>query len=525
MKRIRINGWENGLPGQRLELTGATVYPFRGPTHPLAFDYPVYAASQGLAGQVFTDTAHPPAIADTLYRPFARLQFQALRAMAAWPLEPRYKAFLQALCLGWKGGLEQDQRELFARTGLMHVLAVSGLHMGLLYALLSGLLFFLRPVPRSAAVVLCLWGFALFTGASASVCRAAFLFSWMGLARFLRRPGQGLNGLYGAGIGLLTYRPEWAADAGFQLSFAAVWCLLRFQPSWAALLKTRPGVLKRMWDALGVSLIAQLGTTPITAWLFGKFPVYFLGPNLLLLPVVPFLMGGGLLGLAWGENPPELLLLILKMLLRVFFSVASWFSNLPGALIDLKFPLWLSALWALGFLWFGRRMESPPDVRALQALLTLGITGFAVAGTVRLQEQGRREFVAGTVNGEWVWALRYGNSLLGSNEIKEQPEWKSWMEQEGLAWVEKHGYRMSHGQLFREGEPLRLNGKRVRFTDRSNQHLPVQDSCLYLLHPELGTKEIQEFTGRLPAEARVHPIKYAGYLRMEINRPAPPGWP
>ena len=201
-------------------------------------------------------------------------------------------AVLSALTVGYKEGLSEEIRESFSVSGSSHVLALSGLHIGFLYALLW---FCLRWLPgrwramavlRTLLIIAFLWGFAFFTGLSASVVRSVFMFSLFALSGLSRRKNFSLNTLFAVAFFMLLCRPVWLFDVGFQLSFCAVTAILLLQPR---IYRWFPGVHSRighyLCSLMSVSIAAQIGTAPLVLLYFSRFSTHFLLTNLLVIPL------------------------------------------------------------------------------------------------------------------------------------------------------------------------------------------------------------------------------------------------
>lgn len=199
--------------------------------------------------------------------------------------------------MGYKEGLSEEIRESFSVSGSSHVLALSGLHIGFLYALLW---FCLRWLPgrwramavlRTLLIIAFLWGFAFFTGLSASVVRSVFMFSLFALSGLSRRKNFSLNTLSAVAFFMLLCRPVWLFDVGFQLSFCAVTAILLLQPR---IYRWFPGVHSRighyLCSLMSVSIAAQIGTAPLVLLYFSRFSTHFLLTNLLVIPLVSFIM-------------------------------------------------------------------------------------------------------------------------------------------------------------------------------------------------------------------------------------------
>ena len=251
-------------------------------------------------------------------------------------LEGDVLSIVAALTLGVKSELSSDLKEAFSMAGVSHVLALSGLHIGLLYALTQLLLLkFLHGRKRKEvwalmATLALLWLFALFVGGSASVIRSVLLFSLLGLSRILNRQGNGINSLALVALMMLLYRPNWLFDVGFQLSFVAVAGILIFSKPLSAYYKAKTKLGQYIWNSIVISTVAQFATAPLILYYFSSFSVYFLLANLIVIPLVTLLLYS---------------LILLLLSLRITFVaviLAQWVDLLTGVLVC--FVRWVSKL-------------------------------------------------------------------------------------------------------------------------------------------------------------------------------------
>lgn len=208
-------------------------------------------------------------------------------------------ALLSAFSVGERRGFSDDLRDVYAGAGVSHILALSGLHLGIFYMLALFVFSFAgnrrgAVVVRELVVIGLLWAFAFVAGLSPSVVRAAILFTLMSVGRCLRRDASSLNSLAFAAMCMLLCSPRLVFDTGFQLSFSAVAAVLLFAPVTKRLL--RAGDHGRVYEffatLVAVSLAAQLGVLPFVWYYFGTFPLYFLLANMFVVPFATVLMAG-----------------------------------------------------------------------------------------------------------------------------------------------------------------------------------------------------------------------------------------
>ena len=187
----------------------------------------------------------------------------------------------EALLIGYRGDLDKDLSNAYANTGTVHIIAISGMHLALIYGLLMWLF---KPVAekgkliwlKSILLLLTLWSFSFLCGAQPSILRATISISFILLARILHRRSSTLNALAGSAFLLLCYDPYYLLDPGFQLSFAALTSILIFNQPIRNLFETKNKLIGYVYDLVAVTLAAQILTLPVSIYHFHQFPVYFL---------------------------------------------------------------------------------------------------------------------------------------------------------------------------------------------------------------------------------------------------------
>jgi competence protein ComEC len=204
-------------------------------------------------------------------------------------------AFASTLILGYKAELSQETMNIYARTGTIHVLSVSGMHLGIVYVVLNWLLqFFDRNrwsmLVKMVFILLFIWFYAVLTGFSPSVLRSAVMISVFIISKSFVKKTNSYNIIAFTAFILLVWNPFLIWDIGFQLSFMAVLGLIWLQPKIENWLHIKNKWLSKLWTALAISLAAQLITYPLSVYYFHQFPVYFLISNLFILLPAALLM-------------------------------------------------------------------------------------------------------------------------------------------------------------------------------------------------------------------------------------------
>ncbi|RUA28525.1 MAG: hypothetical protein DSY77_15930 [Bacteroidetes bacterium] len=208
-------------------------------------------------------------------------------------------AIAKALTLGIKDELDNDLRNAYASAGAMHVLAVSGLHVGIIFLIVSTLLKRWRNRKRGRIFfaiinISVLWAYAFITGLSPSVQRAAMMFSFIILAQAMKRQTNIYNTLAASAFVLLSFDPFLLFSVGFQLSYLAVLGIVFFQPKLYGLLQFKFVIWDKIWAITCVSIAAQLATAPLGLLYFHQFPTYFFLSNLVVIPAAFLILNSSL---------------------------------------------------------------------------------------------------------------------------------------------------------------------------------------------------------------------------------------
>jgi competence protein ComEC len=216
------------------------------------------------------------------------------------------KAVAAALLIGYKQDIDSDLMKAYSNTGVIHVIAISGLHLGLIYGLLVGIFGWIpnatiKKWTAPPTMLLVLWGFALLTGAGPSIVRAAVMFSFIIIASVVKQNSSIVNALAASAFFLLLLHPFYLWDIGFQLSYAAVLSIVLYQKNIFDSLYFKYKWIQACWQLNAVTLSAQILTLPLVVYHFHQFPNYFLLSNFIVVPLSSIILYGCLLLLPFGS--------------------------------------------------------------------------------------------------------------------------------------------------------------------------------------------------------------------------------
>lgn len=257
------------------------------------------------------------------------LRMKLLVRMQAGPLGRNEAGIAEAMTLGWRADIDPATQASFRDAGIAHLLAVSGLHVGLLAAIVGGLLFWVNKerkgrIVRGVVQLAAVWLFTFLTGLAPATTRAALMFSLLIISNILGRRTPKMNLLAATAIATLAASPMLLFDIGWQLSYSAVVGILLAQP-----------VIQlyhnKIWQASAVSIAATLATLPITLAAFHRIQLYFLIANVLIVPLAGLILAFALLYMALHCMP-------VAQPLEWLLQGANWLTDrigaLPGAVVE-----------------------------------------------------------------------------------------------------------------------------------------------------------------------------------------------
>ena len=221
------------------------------------------------------------------------------RIFESYSWKPETLAIVEALILGERFLLDDSLLKEYQNAGVMHVLAISGLHVGILYFVLA---FLIKPLKRIkhgkyiqfGITIVFLWFFAFLTGLSPSISRAVTIFSLAAIGNLLNKTNISYNLVAVSALFLLLLNPSSLFDVGFQLSYAAVLSILIFNPLFSKFKVRKNRIIRYCIDLVLVSLAAQIGVLPLSIYYFNQFPTLFLFANLLVIPMITLILIGSI---------------------------------------------------------------------------------------------------------------------------------------------------------------------------------------------------------------------------------------
>jgi competence protein ComEC len=267
--------------------------------NPYTFDYNRYLKNKGIEYLSFVEYNRlvfqentPPNYLKSLA---LRIKNIFLEIIAQFSATENSKALISALVTGDKSDVDEETVKSFSAAGITHILAVSGLHVGIIYMVFSFLISFLKNAKfysffRPMFLLICLWLYAAVTGFSPSVTRASLMFSVIVIGEAVNRQSNIYNSIALSALILLISNPYNIFEVGFQLSYAAVLGIVSLQPEISKIFAPKIKIILYLWELTAVSIAAQIATFPLSLYYFHQFPVYFIFSNLPAIPVATALL-------------------------------------------------------------------------------------------------------------------------------------------------------------------------------------------------------------------------------------------
>ena len=281
----------------------ATIQRTPSNKNPNQFDYSKYLSDKQIYAQLYCEKSEisvSKTIKKDIWYYCGRLHSTILKNLESAHFNKDEMNVALALILGQQQEISSDIIKDYQYSGATHVLSVSGLHVGFIMLFIA---FVLKPIPNTRkgsaikliSILISLAGFAIISGLSPSVLRSVVMFSFVAIGNHLRRSGNIYHTLLVSILLILLFEPYFLFDVGFQLSYLALLFIVWLQPELKKLWTPKNKISIYIWDALTVSFAAQIGTLPLCLYYFHQFPGLFFVTNIVILPILSFIMIAGII--------------------------------------------------------------------------------------------------------------------------------------------------------------------------------------------------------------------------------------
>lgn len=421
--------------------------------NPHQFSYKAYLAKQGIHQQIF--------LKNTTFKIIGKRKFSLTglasnfrtnvqNALQKYNFSSNEFGVINALLLGQRQEISKKLLQEYSRAGAIHILAVSGLHVGIILLLLSRLL---KPIERvkkgvyfkAVLIVIALWVFAFIAGLSASVVRAVTMFTFVAVGQLLNRKNSVEYSLITSMFVLLFVKPMFLFDVGFQLSYLAVFGIIWVQPKLYSLWKPKFKIIDKAWQLFTVSIGAQAGILPISLYYFHQFPSLFIVSNLVIVPFLGIILMGGIvvITLALLNLLPKFLADFYGCIISKMNQFIGWISNQEDFVFQqLSMSFLLMIAWYLIIILGFRFVFIRKKLKQLIYLL-IAIVGLqSVYLLEKYQTQTKKEFIVFHKSKESILGNRSGENLdlftdIDSVKIKEQNLLNSYLVEERVSKLTK----------------------------------------------------------------------------------------
>lgn len=444
--------------------------PFRNETNPGSFDAEYYYGTHHYVGRAFiaSNCIKKTGTRENLSVFFSKWQDEIGQSLKS-RLPESVSGIGVALLLGNKADIDPEVLDSFSNTGAMHVLAVSGLHVGIILIIFQYILgFFSRWISRKQAIlfsVVLIWGFGLLSGASPSVIRAVIMFSILALGQLLSRKNNGMNNLILSAMLLLMYDPYYLFDIGFQLSYVALIGIMLFQKPIYSLLRFKRKWLDWLWNGSSVGIAATIATTPLMLYWFHQFPNYFLLSNIvvMLLGFIVLLFLIILIFTAWIPYFNTLVTFLTAFSLQALVVGIQYVDEIPGGVsggFELNLFQFLLIGGLIGFCFHKLLIEQLfPKI----ALAGLAVCLLFISWKREVKfEQNQLQVFSGKA---FCGMIQYNGKLITFTE--DIPKNKQILQTLKNA-VRDSGLNLSKTIVLESGNKVHLDGKEISFEEMEN---------------------------------------------------------
>ena len=431
---VNIKGNSEFLPiGTPLQLT-EKVLKHKKPNNPNQFDYGNYLKNQSVLAQVFVSAnalKKSPNIQKNIWYYSDILRNNIISNLRINGFGKRDLPVISALILGQQQEISKDILQDYQFAGAIHILSVSGLHIGFILLFIT---FLLRPLPkdkvgnwiRLLAILVGLWGFAIIAGLSPSVVRSATMFSFVAIGMNLKRSTNVFHTLLVSIFIILLFKPSFLFDVGFQLSYLSLFFILWIQPLLSSIWIPKNKISRYFWDILTVSFAAQIGALPLSIYYFHQFPGLFFVTNIIILPFLSIIMGLGVFVMTFAALNwvPQIPLQILEWLVSSLNSIIKWVASFEEFILkDIPFNIMMligSYLVIIAFVfWFKK-----PSFNKLALALCSVVLFQGIYFGSRWKNQQEQELIIFNSNKNTIIAERNGDlvTVYSSKSIQKEIE-------------------------------------------------------------------------------------------------------
>ncbi|MGB0892592.1 MAG: ComEC/Rec2 family competence protein, partial [Flavobacteriaceae bacterium] len=391
------------------------------PLNPYQFNYQEYLVKQGIEHQVFVEHHQVKALGATnssLKGIASRFRNYIITSLKKFSFNKDELGVINALLLGQRQDISKELITEYSRAGAIHILAVSGLHVGVIMFVLS---FLLKPIERfkkgrflkACLIVLFLWIFAFIAGLSASVVRAVTMFTFLTIGNIFSAKTNVKFSIITSMLFLLLIKPMFLFDVGFQLSYLAVFGIIWIQPKLYAIWSPKLKFIDKLWQLITVSIAAQAGILPLSIYYFNQFPSLFILSNLVIIPFLGLILFGGILVILLSvlDILPQFVAKMYGNIIHLMNQFVGWISQQESFLIkDISMSFLIMILFYVllvcGVLFLIRKTTRRLIYFLMSIVVLQGIYMYE-----KIQKSNKKEFVVFHKSRKSLLGNRVGDTL------------------------------------------------------------------------------------------------------------------
>ena len=465
--------------------TKEKIQPVKKPLNPYQFNYKKYLEKQQVFHQIYTskDKIHFMKIEKSIYSFVDIFRKKIIKSLKTYGFEKEELSIINALILGQRQDVSKELLQSYSNAGAIHILAVSGLHIGILFYILS-LLF--KPITylkhgkfiQIIVIVLCLWLYAVIAGLSPSIIRAVTMFTAVSVGKFSEKRTITLQSLFISMFILLLVHPLYIFSVGFQLSYLAVFSIVYFLPLFLKMYHPKNKLLLFIWQLFAVSVSAQIAILPLSLYYFHQFPSLFFISSMVVIPILGVILGLGILVivLALTNILPISLANFYQDVIRYLNRFIAFIGNQESFLFkDIPFSILLLLssyviIFSVYLLWKKATMKKL-QLTLISVLILQGVLIFE-----KFQLEHSKEFIVFNQNRQSLFLVRNGKKSTVFSTMDSSNLHKNYA---------LHNFMLKKGKLqivqSQNSSIITVSNKKIVIIDSLGVYIPTLNSDYVLL--------------------------------------------
>lgn len=494
---LRKDSSSKFLPIGTILQTTSHIYKNKKPSNPNQFDYGNYLANQNIFGQTYADKENLK-INQTVRKDWnyyaSKIRTTIIKNLEQRHFKKEELSIVIALILGQQQDISKEVLRDYQYAGAVHILSVSGLHVGFILLFITTLL---RPIPnnRKGSIIkliitlVGLWMFGVLAGLAPSVVRSVTMFSFVAIGLFLRRSVNIYHTLLVSMFLILLIQPSFLFDVGFQLSYLALFFIIWLQPIFKSIWSPKSKIVTYFWDIITVSFAAQIGTLPLSIYYFHQFPGLFFITNVIVLPLLSIILAIALVVvvLAAFDCISIYLMKSLEWSIELLNDIIAWVASFEEFIFK-DIPMNLLMLWSayITIITLFIFIEKP-NYKKLVATL-IGVLIFQASWIfTRYQTQNESEFIVfHQKKSSMIMERNQSNVMVYTNDSLLKNIDENWA---------LNSYVVGNFIRLKSAKPLRnfyhFKDEKITVIDSSGMYLNTNPDVLILINsPKLNLERL-----------------------------------